>query len=64
MQSSNYQTYDELQSSSVVSQMQQYKQKRGDDDYGDGPITAATTERNPQGRVRRDWASMTAAVAE
>ena len=44
--------------------MQQYKQKRGDDDYGDGPITAATTERNPQGRVRRDWASMTAAVAQ
>ena len=25
-------------------------------------MTAATTERHPQGRVRRDWAIMTAAV--
>ena len=31
-----------MQSSSVVSQMQQYKQKRGDDAYGDGPGDQST----------------------
>ena len=27
-------------------------------------MKAAMAQRNPQGRVRRDWASMTAAVAQ